>query len=179
MMFLARLGTTLLMRRLRNRYLLIIDAVLLAGTVWLLYALRLESSTFGPDHGVTALRFALFAIPLQLMVYVGFGLYSRLWRHASVGELEQIAIAGAVAAIPVFLIGHTILPMSGIAPAPVPLSVLIPFAFLSVGIAAAPRFLIRLIGWRSHYRLRDATDRRTLIAGAGMAGEMIVKELHT
>ncbi len=164
------------MRRFRNRYLLVIDAALLSATAWALYAMRVESPTLGPVHARTAAAFILAAVPLQLAVLLAFGLYRRLWRHASVAELERIFIAGIVAALPTYLIGRYGIVWWGLAGDRAPLSVLLPYSMLSIGIVAAPRLLIRIGGLRAQLH-KAGGDRRILIVGAGVAGEMIVREL--
>jgi FlaA1/EpsC-like NDP-sugar epimerase len=172
------------MSSLRNRHLLVADVALLATSPLLLYALRFEGFAWGHQNVRTALTFLVCAIPLQITTYYLFGLYRRLWRYASLGELELIFVAGAAAAVLCTLLGLAVLPWSGITPARVPLSVLFPNALLSIALVATPRFLIRLTGWRvarwrSHVQRRSSDGhRRVLIAGAGAAGEMVVKELR-
>jgi FlaA1/EpsC-like NDP-sugar epimerase len=172
------------MSSLRNRHLLVADVALLAASPLLLYALRFEGFTWGQQNVRTAVTFLVCAIPLQIATYYLFGLYRRLWRYASLGELELIFVAGAAGGVLCTLLGLAILPWSGITPARVPLSVLFPNALLSIALVATPRFLIRLTGWRvtrwRTHRQRRSSDghRRVLIAGAGAAGEMVVKELR-
>jgi FlaA1/EpsC-like NDP-sugar epimerase len=165
------------MPRFRNRYLLLADAGLLAIVLLSLFAIGLESSRLTDGYRRTALAFALVGIPVQLSVLLVFGMYRRLWRYASIREMEQVALAVVVAAIPTFVIGRYLLPMSGWAPLPVPLSVLLPYITLSVGVVALPRLFIRARGWHAESRRPHGSGRRVLVAGAGAAGELIVREL--
>ncbi|HEU4996243.1 MAG TPA: nucleoside-diphosphate sugar epimerase/dehydratase [Gemmatimonadaceae bacterium] len=166
------------MRRFRNRYLLAIDAALLTALPFFVYALRFESFVWSSADTLTAYAFALVMVPLELTILLAFGLYRRMWRYASVWELELIFAAGVVAAAAAWVIGALILPVSGITTVRVPLSILAMYSVFSIAIVATPRLLLR-VGGRPHlYRRAADNDRRVLIAGAGSAGEMVVKEIR-
>ena len=165
------------MNRFRNRYLLLCDAVLLAALPFLVYALRFESFEWGADHEVTALAFTLIMVPLGLLILIAFGLYRRLWRYASIWELKLIFAAGVVAAGAAWLVGFLLLPLSGLTPLRVPLSVLAMYSVFSIAIVATPRLLLRVTGRRIIPRRATDRDRRVIVAGAGSAGEMVVKEI--
>lgn len=87
------------MRRVRNRYLLALDTVLLATAPILAYALRFEGWTWPSEQTFTAKLFIALSVPLCVAIFFTFGLYRRLWRYASIGELEQIFLAGVVASL--------------------------------------------------------------------------------
>jgi FlaA1/EpsC-like NDP-sugar epimerase len=166
------------MRRVRNRYLLALDAVLLAVAPILAYALRFEGWTWPSEQILTAKLFIALSVPMCVAIFFSFGLYRRLWRYASIAELEQIFLAGVVASIGCAVIGTWILPAWGLTRARVPLSVLFGTSMLNFAIIGTSRLLIRMVGWRS-VRRRRRTDRHpVLIAGAGAAGEMVAKELR-
>jgi FlaA1/EpsC-like NDP-sugar epimerase len=165
------------MRRIKNRYLLVWDAVMLAAAPLLAYALRFEGWIWPAGHRTTAILFAATTVPLSLVAFFFFGLYKRLWRYASVAELELIFAAGATADFIAILLGGEVLPRSGLTPARVPFSVLFMTALLTFFIAAIPRLAMRIAGWRS-VRRRRSTDRRVLIAGAGEAGQIVLRELR-
>lgn len=166
------------MKRFRNRYLILIDATVLAALPFLVYALRFESFTWSRDHTQTALAFTLTMVPLEIAILLGFGLYRRLWRFASIWELQLIFAAGVVASALAWIIGAVVLPLSGLAPVRVPLSILAMYSVFSIAIVAAPRLLLRIAGHRYPQRRASDRDRRALIVGAGAAGEMVVKEIR-
>jgi FlaA1/EpsC-like NDP-sugar epimerase len=89
-------------RRLRGRHLLLIDVVGLAGASWL--ALTIPSATALDATEVWRfLPAAALLIAIRLLVNVRFGLYSRLWVHASVPDLMEIvwaAVWGTLLALP-------------------------------------------------------------------------------
>lgn len=165
------------MRSLRNRYLLVADAVLLGLSPFLAYAIRFEGWSWEPQHRAAALIFAAIGVPVSLMVFALFGLYRRLWRYASVAELELIVAAAATADVISAVLGLSILPRSGLTEVRVPLSVVFATSMLTFAIVGIPRLTLRIAGWRS-VRRRQKSQRRVIIAGAGAAGESIVRELR-
>lgn len=164
------------MKPFRNRYLLISDVALLTVLPFFVYALRFESFTWTEAHTLTAWAFALIMVPLEVAVLLGFGLYRRLWQFASIWELELIFAAGVVGAACAWLVGAFLLPVA-LTPVRVPLSVLAMHSLFSILVVAAPRLLLRVSGRRYlQWRSTDG-DRRVLIAGAGAAGQMVVREI--
>jgi FlaA1/EpsC-like NDP-sugar epimerase len=166
------------MRSVRNRYLLFTDAGLLAAAPFLAYAIRFEGWTWGVNDRATALVFAAVALPFTIAVCAAFGLYRRLWRYASIAELELIFAAAATANAVQLLLGLWILPAVGLTVKRVPFSVAFTMALLTFALLGAPRMLMRIAGWRSLRRNSGKGDRRVLIAGAGQVGESIVRELR-
>ncbi|HEU4879639.1 MAG TPA: hypothetical protein VFT21_09305, partial [Gemmatimonadaceae bacterium] len=166
------------MRRFRNRYLLVIDVALLGALPFLVYGLRFETFVWHPYHLRTATVFALVMVPLEVAILLAFGLYRRMWRYASISELELIFAAGVVASAMAWVVGAIVLPSSGLTPVRVPLSILAMYSIFSIAIVATPRLMLRVRG-RPHLSRRAGDgDRRVLIAGAGSAGEMVVKEIR-
>ncbi|HYD54889.1 MAG TPA: nucleoside-diphosphate sugar epimerase/dehydratase [Gemmatimonadaceae bacterium] len=172
------------MLTLRNRHLLAFDALVLITAPAVLYGLRFEGWHWTQAHRETLVVFTLVSPPVVLAILLACGLYRRLWRHASVAELELIFRAGAASGLTSALLGGLLLPLSGLTPGRVPLSVLFANALVTIGAIAAPRLGLRIAGWRSMLRshFAEATPRprrRVLIAGAGTAGQMIVREMLT
>src|SRR6476646_7269889 len=160
-------------RHLRNRHLLILDAVLLGLSTMAAYVVRFEGLDWGGANLHTALVYLLFSLPLKLGVLLYVGLYRRLWRFAGVAELEHILVATAISASLSTLLGAAVLPGLTLTPLRVPLSVLFIDGCLSAGAVALPRLFIRLLGRRSQWRRLEAARRVLIVA----AGEVIVKEL--
>ena len=163
----------------RNRYLLVVDVVLLAFAPFLLFSLRFEGLNWPPHQLHNAVIFTLAAVPARIFVYYLFGVYRTMWRYASIAELELIVIAGVSGSAVAALLGATMLPDFGLITSRIPLSVLFNGGVLSVVLLAAPRFLIRMGGWRTVRRGLEDSPHRVLIAGAGAAGQMILKELSS
>jgi FlaA1/EpsC-like NDP-sugar epimerase len=162
--------------RLRNRYLFASDVLLFASATILAFALRFEGFEWGPAQNRAALFFLLISLPVKLAIFWRVGIYRRLWRYASIVDVERLISASSASGLAGLLLGGLILPGLGLTSMRVPLSVLFMDGLLTAAFAAAPRFAVRAVGRRrQHLRLLDG--RRALIVGAGAAGEMIVKEL--
>ena len=165
------------MNNLRNRYLLLCDAVCLLAAPFLLFVLRFEDVHWPAGYAETALDFAIAGLLVQLAIYLAFGLYRRLWRFASAAELKLIFAAGLTASLLSAILGRYVLPVIGEPTLRVPLSVLFSYALLSVAIVAVPRLIIRSSELTSRRRSGSVVDRRVLIVGAGSAGHLVAREL--
>ena len=78
---------------IRNRYLFLSDLALLAAAPWLAYAIRFEGLGWRPADARTAAVYAGASLLVKLVVFLSFGMYGRLWRHASVPDLTKIGRA--------------------------------------------------------------------------------------
>jgi FlaA1/EpsC-like NDP-sugar epimerase len=166
------------MANIRNRYLLFSDLLLLAAAPFAAYAIRFEGMRWTAGDSHTAPVYAVLSLALKLAVFLPFGLYSRLWRHASIPDLVKILEATALSSAASAILGLLVLPATGLTLLRVPISVVILDAFLTVTSVTAPRLLIRGLGTLQN-RARTGNGRRALIVGAGAAGEMILRELLT
>jgi FlaA1/EpsC-like NDP-sugar epimerase len=160
---------------LRNRAFFASDIVLLS----LCALVAFGASYDGPiDREVarTLRVFVLAAVPLKLLALLWLGLYRRLWRYASVADVEiLLAGAGVCALVDIFL-GAVGLSGLGLLAAPLPFAVILIDACLGAVAIAMPRVGVRL-GARRERRTRNEFFRRTIVVGAGAAGGMIVREL--
>ncbi|HEY1952402.1 MAG TPA: nucleoside-diphosphate sugar epimerase/dehydratase [Gemmatimonadaceae bacterium] len=168
-------------RRLRNRHLIATDAALIAVASLSAFAVRFESIEWIGQNLALVLPYLALTVPSRLAVFYLFGLYRRLWRHASVGELKRILAAAAVSAACVAIIGLILLPWFHLAPTRAPFSVVFIDGMLTAAAIGLPRVLAR-IGLRSslrisHRRRRDDQGKGVLIVGAGTSGKMVAKEL--
>jgi len=162
---------------LRNRHFLAFDLLLLPLATLLAYALRFEGLTWPAENVIGAAWFVLLTLPVKLAIAHWAGLYRRVWRHASLHEAEQMLKAAALSGVVCFGIGALLIPGLGLAPSRVPFTVLVLDALFVGVILSLPRTAVRLVA--SHHNGHKAPDaRRVLIAGAGAAGAMIVRELR-
>lgn len=160
--------------RSRNRYFVLVDALLLALSTVVAYSIRFEGATWWSTEGKVALAFLLIALPLKLLVLLCLGLYGRLWRYASIADVERIVIGGVCVAIAGLCVGVAITPH--VAAHRVPLSVLYIDGMIGIGLIALPRLSVR-VGMQRSRRTPLSDARRALVVGAGAAGGMIVREL--
>jgi FlaA1/EpsC-like NDP-sugar epimerase len=160
----------------RNRYLFASDVLLFGSSTILAFALRFEGFEWGPAQDHAAILYLALTLPIKLYVFWAVGMYRRLWRYAGIVEVERVISASALSGLACLIIGLIVLPGLRLTEMRVPLSVLFMDSLLTAAAASLPRFAVRSLGRRGQRRrLLDA--RRAIIAGAGAAGEVIVKEL--
>jgi FlaA1/EpsC-like NDP-sugar epimerase len=162
---------------IRNRYVLIIDMILMLIAVVGSYGLRLEFSKAYSQYFPSAFWMMGLALVVKPLVYYYFGLYRRLWLYASIQELKLIVTA--VTAASVLLSGM----MMGLFAAKTfinfPRSVLVIDWLLSVFLVGGLRFSLRLIAEAGQIpQTFTSKTRRALIVGAGDAGALVVRELQ-
>lgn len=161
----------------RNRHLFVSDAISLVLASLFAFAVRFEDFQWIAENARSVALYMGLSIPLRLGVFYFFGLYRRLWRHASIGELRRLVAAGAGGGAICATIGLLLLPSLGIIATRVPLSVVLIDAMLSGAFVALPRLLARAGSWGHPQRRRDDKAKRTLIVGAGTTGKQVTKEL--
>ncbi len=159
----------------RNRYFFASDLLLLILAAYLSFVLRLDSFDLGRYWNSFAF-FATLSIVITPLIFWASGLYSRVWRYASVNEMARLAGAAASAALLVGVL--TVLGSSAFGELySIPRSV--PFIFLLLtGLATAtPRLIMR--AWPQLGRRGRAQSQSVpvLIMGAGDAGALIIREL--
>jgi FlaA1/EpsC-like NDP-sugar epimerase len=161
---------------MRNRHLFILDAGSMIVAPVIAFAVRFEGFSWLGENLRFVLPYILLAGPLRLGVFYAFGMYRRLWRHASIGELRQILVAGGAAALVAAAIGFWLLPASRITPSRVPFSVVFIDAFLITAAVALPRLLVRTLRLKGRRQGREP-GRPALIVGAGDTAKLVAKEL--
>jgi len=162
---------------MRNRHLFLLDAAALVLGPLAAFLVRFENFEWISENLQIVLVYILLAGPVRLAVFYHLGLYRRLWRHASIGELKQILVAGGVASVFAALIGLWIAPATHLIPVRVPFSVVFIDAFLSTAAIALPRLLARTIRHQNARRRRNDPGRPALVVGAGDTAKLVAKEL--
>ena len=156
---------------MRNRYFLLSDAVLLSLVPFVALLLRLEGTAGLDGYLPTLLWFTFLTLPLRLAIAWRAGLYRCIWRFASITELERILVAGSGIAVVTTVIGLG-LKFAG-APQRMPLSAIVIDAMLTLAVLAGPRLGTRVMHLR---RPRAGDALRTIVVGAGAAGQMVARE---
>ena len=169
--------TSLVLRvhNLRNRAFFASDAVLLPLCALAAFLARFDG-VLNAENLQALQAFVVWSVPLKLVALISFGVYRRLWRYASVVDLEVLVFATLTCALLDAGVGIWLVPGLGLTPGRIPYAVvLLDGAFGAVAICF-PRLAIRMVARRDGgTRRRDA--RRAIIVGAGVAGGMIVREL--
>lgn len=172
---------------MRNRIFLALDVLLAVAVVFLSFAARFEGLEWWPEFAPLAIAYVCTVVPVKIAVFFWVGLYSRLWRYASISDLEIVLAASILGAFASFALGGVLLPLTGLTQQRVPIGILVMDSALTAAAITLPRLLLRVIARRARSRgasgrargaLRHLQEaRRVLIAGAGGAGGMIAKEL--
>ena len=162
---------------LRNRYLLLVDVLLLALAAYLSFVLRLERFGLESSSWVGFALFTLTAVIIFPLCFRFAGLYSRYWRYASIQELllltATVLLGVLLASFVSFAAAAVVRPFASI-----PRSIPFIFFFLALAATTGPRFFLRLVPtYFSHANHRHARPKPVLIVGAGDAGSMIVREV--
>ncbi len=155
---------------LRKLILVVIDLFLINLAFYLTLAFRFEWH-IPLTYYTLFLHYAFFFSLINILIYYFFGLYTSLWRYASLREIVNIVLAVFTSSIINFIISYYIF-------TPFPLSIyLISFLFTFILIGG-----VRL-GYKMLRRVRNfslkihTVQKRIMIIGAGTAGSMIIKEL--
>ncbi len=166
---------------MRNRYIFIIDIFIIAVSVMLSFAMRLELGPVFSYYFPQMIWMIAIAVVVKPPVFYRFGLYRRLWAYASIQELKTIAAAVTLASVPtvagVFILTTVQARFDAFIGFP-RAAVLIDW-IVTLLLIGGFRFALRLLA-----ESRSATEharyglRRTLIAGAGSAGTLVVRELQ-
>ncbi len=120
----------------------------------------------------TMWQIALWAIPLQAFIFIGFGLYRGVWRFASILDLQRILTAVLAASLAVTAVLFMFKPIGA-----VPRSVLILDPVLLVLMMGGSRFAYR--AWKEHrlYGMTLSRGEPVLVLGAGDAAIALLKDL--
>ena len=114
-----------------------------ACSAWVLsYLLRFNFNI--PAEFIPSLTHVMFwAVPLQVILFIQFGLYKGVWRFASLPDLQRVLKAVLVAALIVVALLFMVKPVNF-----VPRSVLILNPILLILIIGGSRFIYR--AWKDH-----------------------------
>lgn len=157
--------------RLRRPAVVFLHDLLIVTLAWFgAFWLRFNLESIPELFLNTALDWFPVVLVLQGGMFVYFGLYRGHWRFASVPDLVRIlqaVVFGVLAAVAVIFMFTRLQAM--------PRSVFPLYAILLTLGLGGPRFIYR---WIKDRRLYIGAGQRTLIVGAGRAGEMLVRDLR-
>jgi FlaA1/EpsC-like NDP-sugar epimerase len=161
----------------RRIFFFVSDVLLISFSLYASFWLRFNGVI--PSHYKTALPYFIFlALVLKLPFIVFYNLYDISWRFVSLGELIKLAKAlllGSLALGMALFIVRTSPPLRA---SPFPRSVLLVdfmFSLFLIGLLRIGK-RVSLEGLKGTLRLGDEKVK-TLIIGAGNAGEQIVREM--
>jgi FlaA1/EpsC-like NDP-sugar epimerase len=152
-------------------FLAVIHDVVVAIFAWLM-AFQLRFNFNVPANFSQALWLVMtLVVPIQMFLFVRFGLYKGIWRFASIPDLKRIILAALASAV---LIAALLLVVNMVF---IPRSVLLLNPLLLILFMGGSRFAYR--AWQEH-RLYGVTTKKgtpVIVLGAGEAAIALVKEL--
>jgi len=163
----------------RNRYILLADIVGFACAASGAFILRFGWLFF--DTRREFLPFLIAALLVKPVAFFFFGMYRRVWRYTSLSDLLGIVLATSAASIALAVLALIIVVKqygAGMSRA-----VLCLDWMLTLMLASGTRLSIRLMSeaqerTRVHVRAASGGLRRVLVAGAGNAGMLVVREMQ-
>ena len=165
--------------KIRNRYLLIGDLILIVVSILGSYVLRLELNTQIVLYLPSMYWMLGLSILIKPFVYYLFGMYRRMWAYASIQELKLIVVAVTTASIPVSLGIFSAWSLGAFTGFPRS----IPFIdwILSIILIGGLRIMVRML--EESQKSSEKTSgqgriRQILIVGAGDAGALVVREMQ-
>lgn len=163
---------------LRNHHFAILDVLLLSLTPVLALTLRVNLP-WDNVYRQALLIFICLALLVKLPVFYAFRLYARYWRYASMGEMITIALAVFTTSVLVTAISWGMQGLGVFGENSLPRSVPIIDGLLTLLFVGGTRFSLRAAEYLRARNSNGTPGRRVLIAGAGDAGEIVVREMRT
>ncbi len=163
---------------LTHNQLFVLDVTMLTAVWGIAWSLRFEGLGWLESHWREAASYHLvLAVPMWLGIMAAFRLYRREWGMASVEELKAMMAAVLVAAVANVTLGVFLLPVLGLSPTRLPLSVISSHTMWSIVALTLPRLLARV--WLVHRRQRrdHTVQAAALILGAGASGRLTAREM--
>ena len=168
---------------LRNRHLVVFDAISMVVAIGLAYSVRFEGLSWLADgQGAVCAWYLGIAVPTRFIGFWSLGLYRRLWAFASVADLERVLAAALLGGVVSAVVGLVLLSGLGLTAQRMPISVVALDSLLMAVAITAPRMALRLLKRRVERRGGEwrRGERRlplALVVGAGAAGVMVAREL--
>ncbi|MHC1740782.1 MAG: polysaccharide biosynthesis protein [Anaerolineaceae bacterium] len=163
---------------LRNRYILLLDLLMIVASVFVAYAIRFELGAAFYYYLPSAYWMIGVALVIKPITFYFFGLYRRMWSYASVQELKIVFFAVTTSSVLVsmlMIILAAVKAFTGFSR-----GILIIDWLITMFLVGGVRFVIRMVAdsQSSISNNQKKTSKRALIIGAGDAGALVVKELQ-
>jgi len=168
-----------LTQNLNFRSILIIDAILVAVAYLLSYLLRFDFQI--PEEFLIFFKMTMiFIVLFKLLIFYLFRLYNVVWQYTGMIDLRNAVKANLTASL--FIIIISLISSSFVK---YPLGIFIIDGFISTIFIGGARVIIRLIflsvnkkGYLADTKIIGSPKKKTVIIGAGEAGEKIIREVR-
>jgi FlaA1/EpsC-like NDP-sugar epimerase len=175
-MHLQRILKFFRLRVKRQLALVFLDTLVILGSLWLSWSARAATTVLDIEP---LFLFSLLSALVYFFCNFAFGLYHRIWEHASSSEVLSIATSSLAATL-----GLIVMDLIWNEMRPLPASVILMTGFFAFAGFVAVRYRSRVwtnIQWRYHaFRAQQIPNReRVLIFGAGEAGVILARRFLT
>ena len=167
-----------MLSRFRNRYFVILDLILLVLTPAVSLALRVDLP-WEKSYNLGLLYYVVFSVPIKLFIFYIFGFYKRLWRYASVDAIISILWGVGLASVIITGSFFVFLGSGFMDEVYLPRSIPIIDSMLTLLVAGGTRMSLRMVQYQAGGGHSNKGGKRVLIIGAGDAGQMVAREMHT
>ncbi len=144
-----------------------VDACLIALAYYLAFVLRFDAGIPGRYEDLLA-ETLLIVVPLKLVLFAAFGLYSKLWRFVDQADFESIVKAVVVSSFVLIGLLFLLTPTD----ADPPRGVIALDFLLTLLLVGGTRFLVRAVIERPSFAPKGG--REVLIVGAGTGDDVAV-----
>ena len=150
------------------------DAGLIVAAWYLAFRLRFDAPRIPPYYEDLLWRSLPIVVVVQLAIFVLFGFYNRWWRYVSTRDMWTAVRGVSVACLVSSLVVYFAAPVEQIR---LPRSIAIMDWLLLLAFVAGSRMLARTILERPSTKGIVARGKEVIVAGAGDAAQVIVKEM--
>ncbi len=157
------------------------DAAFVSLAWWLAFYVRFDTG-IAPSYERAMFATIGWVALIHVVLFVGSGMYAKMWRYTSVKDMESVLLRVVLGWMTVVAYVNLVPPLDPpLAFIEIPRSVLVYFLGFSVAFLCGLRLLARSIFERPTLvggaaRNRDHGGTRVLIAGAGSAGHLLIRE---
>ena len=155
--------------RYRMPLVVLSQIILICASYYSSFVLRLDSSFDASAHSLFWQTLPL-VIVVKLVIFYHFGLLRGWWRYVGMSDVLNITAATFLASTLLFTMIVFVVAMKGYPRSVVPIDMV-----LSIMLVGGARFGVRAYTERAR---GDASQKKTLIIGAGRAGSAIARELR-
>jgi FlaA1/EpsC-like NDP-sugar epimerase len=163
---------------LRNRHFLAVDLVIFGISPTVAMLLRLESLSEFSHYASSVILYTWIFLFIKPFLLWGTRLYSIFWPYASVDALKTLALSAIVALVVEVALFFGVLYPSEVLPSMLPRTLPVINAVLTMVLVGSVRLAVRMLFEVSDRKQGGIPMKPVLIAGAGVAGALIVKELR-
>ena len=153
---------------------LLADAGLIVAAWYLAFRLRFDTPRIPPYYEDLLWRSLPIVVVVQLAIFFLFGFYNRWWRYVSTRDMWTLVRGVSVACLVSSLVVYFAAPVEQIR---LPRSIAIMDWLLLLAFVAGSRMLARTILERPSTKGIVARGKEVIVAGAGDAAQVIVKEM--